>query len=46
MRLGFYNDFVPAVIADNGAVGIGSVVSGLNHGSPQLLMTDILTHFR
>jgi 2-keto-4-pentenoate hydratase/2-oxohepta-3-ene-1,7-dioic acid hydratase in catechol pathway len=45
MRLGFYNDFVPAVITDSGVVDISGAVSRLNHGSPQLLMTDILTHF-
>lgn len=45
MKLGFYDEFVPAVIADSRVVSIEPAVSRLNHGSPQLLMADILTHF-
>jgi len=46
MKFGFYNDFVPAVITDQRVVDISSAVSRLNHGSPQLLMADIITHVR
>jgi 2-keto-4-pentenoate hydratase/2-oxohepta-3-ene-1,7-dioic acid hydratase in catechol pathway len=45
MKLGFVDDFVPAVIADTRVVDISSAVGRLNHGSPQLLMADIITHF-
>ena len=33
------------MIADQRAVDISSAVSRLNHGSPQLLMADIIIHF-
>ena len=46
MKLGFYDEFVPAVIADSRVVDISSAVSRLNQGSPQLLMADVITHFR
>lgn len=46
MKLAFIDDFVPAVIANHRAVDISSAVRTLNHGSPQLLMADLITHYR
>ena len=46
MKLAFFDEFVPAVVADQRVVDISSAVSRLNHGSPQLLMADIMRHFR
>lgn len=45
MRLGFYDEFIPAVIEDQRVVDISSAINRLNHGSPQLLMADLMTHF-
>ncbi len=34
MRIGFFNEFVPGVIADNRVVEVSGAVRQLNHGSP------------
>jgi len=45
MRLGFYDDFVPAVIVGERVIDISPAVVHLDHGSPQSLMADIIAHF-
>ena len=45
MKLGFFDEFVPGVIMGDRIVDISNVVSHLNQGSPQLLMSDIIAKF-
>jgi 2-keto-4-pentenoate hydratase/2-oxohepta-3-ene-1,7-dioic acid hydratase in catechol pathway len=45
MKLGLFNEFVPGVIVGDQIADVSAGVSHLNHGSPQLLMADIITKF-
>lgn len=46
MKLGFFNDYRPCVVRDDGVVDISSAVSGLQGGSPQVLLENIIVNFR
>lgn len=46
MKIGFYNDFSPCVVKDNGVVDISSEVSALQAGSPQLTLENIIVNFQ
>jgi len=45
MKLAFFNEFVPGVIVGDQVVDVSAAVSHLNHGSPQLLMAEIIARF-
>ena len=45
MKIGFYNDFRPCVVKSDGVVDVSSAVSGLQGGSPQLLLENIIRNF-
>ena len=46
MKLGFYDDFNPCVITEDGVVDISVVVRGLQAGSPQLTMENIIVNYQ
>ncbi|MBM2827315.1 MAG: hydrolase protein [Dehalococcoidia bacterium] len=46
MKIGFYNDFRPCILKDNGVVDITSAVSGLQGGSPQLTLENIIINWQ
>jgi 2-keto-4-pentenoate hydratase/2-oxohepta-3-ene-1,7-dioic acid hydratase in catechol pathway len=45
MKLAFFDDFLPGLVAGDRVIDISAAVRSLNHGSPQLLMADIIEHF-
>ena len=46
MKIGFYNDFRPCVLKDNGVVDISQEVQQLQGGSPQLTLENIIVNFQ
>lgn len=46
MKIGFYNDFQPCVLTDDGVVDISAAIRGLQGGSPQLTLENIITNFQ
>ena len=45
MKIGFYNDFKPCIVKENGVIDISSIVSELSISSPQHFMERIITSF-
>ncbi|MDE2803139.1 MAG: hypothetical protein OXK21_09695, partial [Chloroflexota bacterium] len=45
MKIGFYNDFQPCVVKDNGVVDVSDVVGHLSISSPQRYMERIINNF-
>ena len=45
MKIGFYNDFRPCIVKENGVVDISDAVSSLKVSSPQFLMEKIIVNF-
>ena len=45
MKIGFYNDFTPCIVKDNGVIDISGVVSELYISSPQHFMERIIVNF-
>ncbi|SVB82477.1 uncharacterized protein METZ01_LOCUS235331, partial [marine metagenome] len=45
MKIGFYDDFRPCIVKEEGVVDITEVVKDLDEGVPQLLMQKIITEF-
>lgn len=46
MKIGFYNDFRPCIVEEDGVIDIGQEVQGLLAGSPQLTLENIITNFQ
>ena len=46
MKIGFYNDFRPCILKDNGVVDISGEVHQLQGGSPQLTLENIIVNFQ
>ena len=46
MKIGFYNDFRPCILKENGVVDISREVRQLQGGSPQLLLENIIVNFQ
>lgn len=46
MKIGFFNDFRPCVLKENGVVDISREVRNLQGGSPQLLLENIIVNFQ
>lgn len=46
MKIGFYDDFRPCILKENGVVDISSEVQGLQAGSSQLTLENIITNFQ
>jgi len=45
MKIGFYNDFRPCIVKDDGVVDISDAMSALHVSSPQFLLEKIITNF-
>ena len=45
MKIGFYDDFRPCILKDDGVVDITDEVKSMDEGSPQLLMESIISNF-
>ena len=45
MKIGFYNDFQPCIVTDNGVVDVSDVVGHLSISSPQRYMERIINNF-
>ena len=45
MKIGFYDEFRPCILKEDGIVDITDDVKHLDEGSPQLLMEGIITNF-
>ncbi len=45
MRVGFYDDFKPCLVKDDGVVDISAEVGNLPSGSPQLLLEGIINNW-
>lgn len=45
MKIGFYDDFRPCIVKEDGVVDITELVKDLDEGVPQLLMQNIITGF-
>ena len=45
MKIGFYDDFRPCILKEDGVVDITDDVKHLDDGSPQLLMEGIISNF-
>ena len=45
MKIGFYDDFRPCLVKENGVVDISAEVSGLQSGTPQLLLENIISNW-
>ena len=46
MKIGFYDDFRPCIMTENGVIDISQEVQGLQAGSPQLTLENIITNFQ
>src|SRR3990167_10412720 len=46
MKIGFYDDFRPCILTENGVIDISQAVQGLQAGSPQLTLENIITNFQ
>ena len=46
MKIGFFNDFRPCILKENGVVDISREVRNLQGGSPQLLLENIIVNFQ
>ena len=46
MKIGFFNDFRPCILKENGVVDITREVRSLQGGSPQLLLENIIVNFQ
>ena len=45
MKLAFFNDFKLGVVKDKGVVDVSDAVSGINHTSPQDLISQVIVNF-
>ncbi|MBH42425.1 MAG: hypothetical protein CL787_02715 [Chloroflexi bacterium] len=45
MKIGFYNDFRPCIVTDDGIIDITNEVKHMDEGSPQLLLEGIISSF-
>jgi 2-keto-4-pentenoate hydratase/2-oxohepta-3-ene-1,7-dioic acid hydratase in catechol pathway len=45
MKIGFYDDFKPCVLRDDGVVDISAVVADLPNVRPQILLEEIITNW-
>ena len=45
MKIGFYDEFRPCVVKENGVVDLSEIVSHLQISSPQILMQRIIVNF-
>ena len=45
MKLAFFNDFKLGVIKDDAVVDVTDAVSGINHTSPQDLISQVIANF-
>ncbi|MBI4497532.1 MAG: fumarylacetoacetate hydrolase family protein [Chloroflexi bacterium] len=45
MQIGFYDDFRPCILKENGVIDISPEVEGLQAGSPQLTLENIIINF-
>ena len=45
MKVGFYNDFLPCLVKEDGVVDISSVVGTAYNGFPQVVMENIIVNF-
>ena len=45
MKIGFYDDYRPCLVKENGVVDISGEVSNLPSGSPQLLLESMITNW-
>ena len=45
MKIGFYDDFRPCIVKENGVVDLTDEVGAMDEGSPQLLMESIIGNF-
>jgi 2-keto-4-pentenoate hydratase/2-oxohepta-3-ene-1,7-dioic acid hydratase in catechol pathway len=45
MKIGFYDDFRPCILKDDGVIDITDDVKSMDEGSPQLLMESIISNF-
>lgn len=46
MKIGFYNDYRPCLLKDDGVVDISQEVQALQGGSPQLTLENIITNWQ
>lgn len=45
MKIGFYDDFRPCIVTDEGIIDITDEVKSMDEGSPQLLLEGIISSF-
>ena len=45
MKIGFYDDFRPCIVKENGVVDLTDELRSMDEGSPQLLMGSIISNF-
>ena len=45
MKIGFYDDFRPCILKEDGVVDMTDEVKSMDEGSPQLLMESIISNF-
>ena len=45
MKIGFYDDFRPCIVKENGVVDLTNEVAAMDEGSPQLLIESIIANF-
>jgi 2-keto-4-pentenoate hydratase/2-oxohepta-3-ene-1,7-dioic acid hydratase in catechol pathway len=46
VRIAFFNEFVPGLVVGERIVDASEALASLNHGSPQLLMADLIERFQ
>ena len=46
MKIGFYNDFRPCIVKEDGVVDISREVQQFQGGSPQLTLENIIVNFQ